>query len=310
MKSYTLTIKSEICRLPLKDNCCAAAELLGVICYGSHLKNNTLNIRVENATIAKRVFSLARIVTGRSGSLYKTEYNKKTIHTVQIAEADTLSEVLDMFGLVKCSRDLKSFVMLSVSTNFVDKQCCKQAFLRGAFLINGTSINPEKQYHLELSTTHRRLYKDTVNIMNELNLKSKFLNRNNRYLIYFKDSESIADFLGNIGATKCMLDYENVRIWKGMTNNMNRAINCEAANKSKSQNASSIHIQAIEKIERTIGLESLENGLREIAYLRIEYPDISLSELSNITGGNISRSGINHRLKKIIEISESIKEKE
>ena len=310
MKSYTSTIKSEICRLPLKDNCCAAAELLGVICYGSHLKNNTLNIRVENATVAKRVFSLARIVTGRTGSLYKTEYNKKTIHTVQIADIDTLSEVLNKFELIKCSRNMKNFVMLSVNTKFIDKQCCKQAFLRGAFLINGTSLNPDKQYHLELSTTHRRLYKDTVNVMNELNLNPKTFNRNNRYIMYFKDSESITDFLGNIGATKCMLEYENTRIWKGMTNNMNRAINCETANNAKIQRASLLQIQAIEKIGRTIGLESLENGLREIAYLRAEYPDISLSELSNITGGNISRSGINHRLKKIIEIAESIKEKE
>ncbi len=310
MKSYTLTIKSELCRLPLKDNCCAAAELLGVICYGAYLKNNSLNIRVENATVAKRVFSLARIVTGRSGSLYKSEFNKKNIHTVQIADIDTLTEVLDMYKLVKCSRNLKNFVMFSVDETFIEKQCCKQAFLRGAFLINGTSINPDKQYHLELSTRHRRLYKDTQAVLSDLNLNSKFLNRNNRFTIYFKDSESIADFLGNIGATKCMLEYENVRIWKGMTNNMNRAINCETANKTKIQKASSVHVQAIEKIARTIGLDSLENGLREIAYLRAEYPDISLSELSDLMGGNISRSGINHRLKKIIEISESIKEKE
>ena len=310
MKSYTSTIKSEICKLPLKDKCCASAELLGVICYGSHLKNNTLNIRVENATVAKKVFSLARLVTGRTGSLYKTEYNKKTVHTVQIADEDTLSDVLDKYELIKCSRDLKSFVMLSVNSKFVDNQCCKQAFLRGAFLINGTCVNPDKQYHLELSTTHRRLYKDTVNVMKELNLNSKFITRNNRYTMYFKDSESIADFLGNIGATKCMLEYENTRIWKGMTNNMNRAINCETANKTKIHNASAVQIQAIEKIERTIGLDSIENGLREVAYLRVEYPDISLTELSNITGGDISRSGINHRLKKIMEIAESIKEKE
>jgi len=310
MKSYTSILKSELCKLPLKDNCCASAELLGVICYGAYLKNNCLNIRVENASVAKRVFSLSRLVAGRTGSLFKTELNKKVLHTVQIADEDSLTDLLDKYHLIKCSKNLKNYVMFSVDEQFVEKQCCKQAFLRGAFLMNGTSINPDKQYHLELITRHRRLYKDTENILKELNLKPKFLSRNNNYLTYFKDSESIADFLGNIGATKCMLDYQNVRIWKDLTNNMNRAINCDTANKKRTQKASESQIEAIEKIARTIGLDTLESGLKEIAYLRVQYPDISLSELSSEMAEPISRSGINHRLKKLVEIADSIKEKE
>ena len=310
MKSYTSTIKAELCKLPLKDNCCAAAELLGVICYGSYLKNNCLNIRVENISVAKRVFSLSRLITRRTGSLYKTEFNGKVMHTVQIANEDNLSDLLDRYSLIKCSRNLKNYVLFSVEEKFIEKQCCKQAFLRGAFLISGSIINPDKQYHLEMSTNHRRLYKDTESLMKELYLKPKFLSRNNRFLMYFKDSEGISDFLGNIGATKSMLEYQNTRIWKDLTNNMNRAINCDTANKNRTRKASEIHIEAIEKIARTIGLDTLESGLKEIAYLRIEFPDISLSELSNEMTEPISRSGINHRLKKLVEIAESIKEKE
>jgi len=125
-----------------------------------------------------------------------------------------------------------------------------------------------------------------------------------------KLKQMTADFLGNIGATKCMLDYQNVRIWKDLTNNMNRAINCDTANKKRTQKASESQIEAIEKIARTIGLDTLESGLKEIAYLRVQYPDISLSELSSEMAEPISRSGINHRLKKLVEIADSIKEKE
>ena len=310
MKSFTSVIKAELCKLPLKDNCCAAAELLGVICYSSFLKNNSINVRVENISVAKRIFSLTKIITGNIPEIFKDKYNDKFINTIKIAQNEDVANLLNKFGLVKCNMEGKSFILFSVKERFVSNRCCKQAFLRGAFLVAGSCMNPDRQYHLELSTRHRHLHKDTENIIKELDMNPKLLNRNGVYTLYFKNSESIFDFLGNIGATKCMLDYQNVRILREISNNMNRAINCEEANRRKTELACDEQLDAIEKIEKHMGLDTLENSLREICYLRMDYPDYSLSELSLITKDKISKASLSRKLKKIIEIADKLEKKE
>lgn len=308
MKSFTSVIKSELCKLPLKDDCCAAAELLGVICYGGFIKNNSLNVRIENISVAKRIFSLSRIIFKRTPSIYKTEFNKKTFNVVCISDEENLEETLEFFKLVRISRNNKNFIMFSANEKFTGKYCCKQAFLRGAFLVAGTIADPDRQYHLEITTKHRHLYKDTQNVFNDIELNPKLFNRNGNYMLYFKDSESIFDFLGNIGATSNMLEYQNVRIMKEINNNMNRVINCETANFNKVLLACEGQLDAINKIAETIGLDSLDVNLRELCFIRLENPDMSLKEIVDLMNGKVSRSSINRRFKKIEEIAKSIKE--
>lgn len=307
MKSFTSVIKSELCKLPLKDDCCSAAELLGVICYGGYIKNNCLCVRIENISVAKRIYALTRIVFKRTPVIFKTQFNNKPFSVVEISNEEFLPETLEYFKLVKISRNLKNYIMYHVDESFVSKHCCVQAFLRGAFLVSGSISDPDIQYHLEITTKHRHIYKDSCNMFSLIELTPKLLNRNGNYMMYFKDSESIFNFLGNIGATNNMLEYQNVRILKEISNNMNRVINCETANFNKTLSACQGQIDAINKIESTIGIDSLDVTLKELCYLRLNNPDLSLKEISDLLEGKISKSSINRRFKKIEEIANSIK---
>jgi DNA-binding protein WhiA len=304
--SFSLTIKRELCKLPQKDRCCVLAELSGVVCFGAQIKDNTLSLRVENAAVAKRVFMLVRDGFGISPEILSSSAKRGTSYKVVIADSSLLHTVLEELGMLKNSHDMKNFVSFSVSENVVRDECCRRSFLRGAFLVSGSCSSPDKGYHLELATNRIRLIMDTVKILEELDITAKSITRKTNTVIYLKGSELISDFLGNIGAVNAMLEFENARIIKDVKNNINRVINCETANMTKAIDASMSQVKAIEKIKKLRGLESLEPSLREIATLRLENTEVTLKELGQMLEKPLSKSGVNHRLKKLEEIAESL----
>ncbi len=307
MASFTSAIKREICNLPLNSGCCNAAELLGVVCFGSVIRNNRLSVKTESFSVAKRIQEMTNEVFGHTPGCIAGQGLKKKFYTVEIADEDTLSDVLHSFSLIKNSHDMKNFVSFGIDGGFVEKECCRQAFVRGAFLISGSCISPETGYHLEITTNHRRLSKELSELLLLLEINAKIIQRNSNYVVYLKDSEKIYDFLGIIGATTAMMEFQQAKIYKNFVNRVNRSINCESANLDKSINAGTKQALLIEKIRDTIGLERLEPSLREIAILRLENKSASLTELAEMFSKPISRSGINHKLKKIERIAESLK---
>lgn len=190
----------------------------------------------------------------------------------------------------------------------ITDDCCYAAFLRGAFLACGTVTDPRKNYHLEFVVSHKKLCLDLMKLMEELSLTPKYIMRKGNHIIYFKDSESIEDVLTVIGASNAALEIMGIKIEKDVKNSVNRKLNFEMSNLSKTVNASTVQMAAIKKIISKHNVGWLPPNLREIAVLRIENPDVTLKELGEMLSVPLSRSGVNHRLKKLIEIAESIED--
>lgn len=177
--------------------------------------------------------------------------------------------------------------------------CCRRAYLRGAFLASGSISDPEKTYHVELTTRVPHLAHELKGIIGSYNLNAKVIKRKGYYLIYLKEGDHIVDFLNIIGAHSALLNMENIRILKDMRNSVNRIVNCETANLGKTVNASVRQINNIEYIRDNIGFKNLPRGLREIAELRLQYRDASLKELGEMLEPPLGKSGVNHRLRRL-----------
>lgn len=305
--SFTLKIKREICKKSPKDRQTAVAELVGVICFGANIKGDCLNVKIENAFVAKRIFSLVKECFGITPIIKASENKKKNMYFVEIARGDVALDILAQLGMVKNSHEMKDFVSFNINGNLVFDEETKIALLKGAFMLAGSCTSPEKGYHLEFATNKIKLCRELIKILESFEIFSKQIQRTSNYVIYIKDSEQISDFLGGIGATNAMAEFQDAVIVKGIRNEINRINNCEAANLEKSMDVGFKQAQAIEKIQRNIGLDFLESSLKEIALLRLENKSASLKELGEMMSKPLSKSGVNHKLKKLEEIASGIK---
>lgn len=181
----------------------------------------------------------------------------------------------------------------------------KKALIRGIFLGSGSINDPTKKYHLEILSKNKDVAQYIQNILKSFNIKAKILERNNT--IYIKEGEEISKFLAFIGAQKAVLKYEEIRVMREIRNNVNRQVNCETANLNKTISASVMQIEAINYLKKVKKYEELPTGLQEIAELRLEYPEMSLKDLGSLLEKTLGKSGVNHRLKKIIEIADEAK---
>ena len=183
----------------------------------------------------------------------------------------------------------------------------KKAYLRGAFLGGGSISDPEKNYHMEFVTNNEDYANSLRDLINSFGLNSKIVARKNSFVVYLKESEQISDLLSMIGAYQALLSLQSTKIVKEMRNNVNRIVNCETANLSKTVNAAVRQVENIKLIHNKIGISSLPENLQEIALLRVENEDMSLKELGEMLNPPISKSGVNHRLKKIEQIANDLK---
>ena len=181
----------------------------------------------------------------------------------------------------------------------------KKALIRGIFLGSGSINDPTKKYHLEILSKNKDVAQYIQNILKSFNIKAKILELNNT--IYIKEGEEISKFLAFIGAQKAVLKYEEIRVMREIRNNVNRQVNCETANLNKTISASVMQIEAINYLKKVKKYEELPTGLQEIAELRLEYPEMSLKDLGSLLEKPLGKSGVNHRLKKIIEIADEAK---
>ena len=187
-----------------------------------------------------------------------------------------------------------------------------RSYLRGAFLASGSVNNPEtSRYHLEIYSLYADHNAGILKMMNHFHLNARTVERRSGYIVYLKEAEKIADFLQVIGATNAMLKFEDIRIVRDMRNSVNRLVNCETANMNKTIDAAQKQIENINYLKDHVGLDNLPTKLREIAVLRLAHPDVSLQELgAMVPGGTISKSGVNHRLRKLNQIAEGYQQPE
>lgn len=293
--SFSKQVKNELLKIEYENSCCEKAMLYGMCIFGKSFSSYGVGIQTENEEISK---------------LYKKLILKYCNVKCQVKpSAHARSFTVMINDKAQCDKILKAFGhdgTGSLKINFSNFDCegCQKAFLAGAFLSCGTVSNPEKDYHLEFTVPYLNLSKSLVTLLSECDIAPKTANRKGYNIVYFKDSEAIEDCLYIMGASSAMFEMMNVEIVKDFRNKANRTANCETANIEKTVKASFEHISAIEKIKEKKGLDYLKSDLREIALLRIDNPEASLSDLARLAG--LSRSGINHRLKRIIEISKEL----
>ncbi|MBN8210043.1 DNA-binding protein WhiA [Bacillus sp. NTK071] len=306
--SFAADTKKELTQLESKP-CCARSELAalirmnGSISFGN--KQLILNIPTEHAAIARRIYTLIKRIYNYDVELLvrkKMRLKKNNVYIVRVSAK--ARELLEDLGIM----DNAFTFTRTISTDFTKKSCCKRSYLRGAFLAGGSINHPETSYHLEIFSMYEEHTESLCNLMNEFGLNAKMLERKKGYIVYIKEGEKITEFLSVVGAHQALLYFEDVRIMKDMRNSVNRIVNCETANLNKTVGAAFRQVENIRFIEKEVGLEILPDKLREIAVLRVKHQDVTLKELGEmVTGGAISKSGINHRLRKIDQIADKLR---
>ncbi|WP_078414252.1 DNA-binding protein WhiA [Priestia abyssalis] len=307
--SFASETKKELTNLEVKS-CCSKAELSALIRMNGSLsfsnRKLTLDIQTENAAIARRIYTLIKKSYDASVELLvrkKMRLKKNNVYIVRlIDQARVILEDL------KILNEDFSFIR-DISSELIKKKCCKRSYLRGAFLAGGSINNPEtSSYHVEIFSLYKEHNEALCELMNMFHLNGKTLERKKGFITYLKEAEKITEFLSVIGAHNALLRFEDVRIVRDMRNSVNRLVNCETANLNKTIGAAIRQVENIRLIEEVVGLDTLPEKLREIARLRVDYQDVTLKELGEmVSGGKISKSGINHRLRKIDEIADKIR---
>jgi len=309
--SFASRTKSELVSLNVSD-CCAKAELSALTRINGVLSISSNGMRIEfetqNAAIARRYVKLIRQLYNVQIDLLtrkQMRLNKANIYIIRISSYAEMIindlHLVDSYGIVK-----------GIHLELIENKCCQRAYLRGAFLASGSVNDPERSsYHLEISVIDHELAEDLKNLCNNFDLNARMIKRKKGYIIYIKESEKISDFLRVINATNAILEFEDVRILRDMYNSANRIRNCEIANLNKTWDAAREQIDNINLIINRFGLDILDNKLQEVALLRLNNPEASFSELAEIYYETyrkpISKSGLNHRFRKINEFAERIK---
>jgi DNA-binding protein WhiA len=314
--TFSSITKNEISKIVVTNKCCQLALLSALVKMTGTIQIHGINrigirLSTENASIARMVFSLlkscfeinTRVVVRKNSHL-----KKNNNYTLYIDSEMGSQEILKATGILQ-EGDKSIRLNHKLPHHLIKKSCCRKAYLRGVFLGGGSISDPEKTYHLELVTNNEDYAEDIKELLNHYELGAKVVMRKGNHVVYIKEGEHIVNFLNIIGAHNALMNLENVRIFKEMRNNVNRIVNCETANLDKTLNAASRQLENIKYIKDTIGLDKLPEGLAEIAELRLEYEEASLKELGEMISPVIGKSGVNHRLRKLDQIAENLKDR-
>ncbi len=304
--SFTSEIKKELMMMEAAT-CCSQSELAAIIRMNGLLSTvdkhtMALDIQTESAAIARQIFSLLKkVFTGQVHVIVRKKMKLKKNNVYIIRVKELVDVLLDRLAI---EYENDGFDQIHLQESFEHDEC-KRAYLRGAFLARGSINNPEtSSYHLEIFNLDQDHNHVLCSLLNDYELRARELQRRNGYIVYIKEAEKITEFLGIIGANNALFKFEDVRIVRDMRNSVNRLVNCETANLNKTISASVRQIECIKSIQRTSGLDVLPVKLREIAETRLQYPDVTLQEIGELLpSGKLSKSGVNHRLKKIEEIA-------
>lgn len=310
--SFAGDVKNEVVRKDGESVCCEQAELAaliwmgGTVFFGGH---GRLGIKfvTESASVARKVLrslkkeGLADTEVKVSRALRLKKNNSYELKSVP-------SELVGNF--LSRLEILREGILAEFPFNPPRKACCRKAWLRGAFLGGGSINRPEVEYHLELVTQNEGFADTLVHSLKSFGLVAGMTTRKQDFVVYLKEGDAVTSFLGIVGAHEALLEFENVRIVKGMRNQVNRLVNCETANLAKTVNAAVRQTEIIRWIARHGGLDTLPRALREVAELRLANPEATLQELVEILDGKISRSGMNHRLRALEKLGEEMRETE
>ena len=299
--SFSSRIKEELQEQIPSSRHCQLAELAAMtVCCGSIVKEgdaDRLTVNTENEFVARKYFTLA-------GKSLKVVFGVSTRAQSRSLTTETLEGQEALISALKLDNPIGK----RVDSRLYKGSCCKRACLRGYFLCCGSMSRPETGYHLEMALQSTETADQIIELMKAFSLEAKRVLRKKYHVVYLKDGEAIADFLKVIEAPRALMEFENTRIYKDMRSRVNRKVNCEAANISKTVTAAARQVEDIRLIDRMKGIDSLTPRLRQMAYLRLEEPEASLEELGKMFQPAIGKSGVNHRLRKLSEIAEELRQ--
>lgn len=286
--SFSGEVKEELAKHISPARHCQIAELAAILHFcGQYGRDEngfyTIGLQTENEAVVKKCFTIL----------------KKTFNI----ESGLALDRQKMDGILKKIGNLEE----PVSRILLKNSCCQRAFLRGAYLSVGSMSDPSKSYHLEFDCTDKAKAGQLQEIMRNFDIESKIILRKKYHVVYLKEGSGIVDLLNVCEAPVSLMNLENLRILKEMRNSVNRRVNCETANIAKTVNAAARQVEDIEYIKSHYGFQNLPAALREMAEIRLEYPDIPLKELGEYFNPPIGKSGVNHRLRKLGELAERLR---
>lgn len=294
--SFSAQTKAELCKLPISKRCCAVSEAYGVLLYCNMFTAEEIRIVTSSEDFAERLPKLFKKAFS-CGFDCRSEMDIKGKIVLSITDCATIARIFTAFG-----NEADSHFAHHINLAVLEESCCKASFLRGVFLAGGSITDPSKSYHLELVTDHMSVSREAFAILLDMGLYPKDASRGGNYITYFKQSSAIEDFFTLIGAPLAAMDIMSAKVEKDMRNKINRRVNCDSANADKIVLASEEQLDAIVAIEHGPGLESLPDKLREAALLRIANPEASLTDLAALAMPPVSKSCMNHRLRKLLEL--------
>ena len=313
--SFSKEVKEELSRqLPSARHCCIA-ETAAIISLCGHVKISSqdrfsVKIHTENIAVARKYFTLLKKTFNIVAeiTIRQNAYLKKgRTYTITVNNHEEAVKILTTCKLLDDGDIVEN---MSVYDNTVImNSCCKRAFVRGAFIASGSISTPEKFYHFEIVCNSYDKAVQLSDLIKSFDIESKIVERKKYYVVYIKDGAGIVDILNVMEAHVALMDLENVRILKEMRNSVNRKVNCETANLNKTVAAAVKQTMDIKYIQDTVGLSILPEALRQLAEIRLDNPDVSLKELGALLDPPVGKSGVNHRLRKISEISKNLQEK-
>ena len=296
MQSFSYKAKAELCRTAVQRLCCARAECYGVLLYCNTFTMQEVRIITENPEFAARLPRLFHRAFGVRFDRLPMEETPGSKLIFQITDPDKLRRIVDTLGY-----DPRQALVLHVNFAMLEEDCCRMSFLRGAFLAGGSVTDPEKRYHLELSTSHVQASREVSALLQEMGFLPRSVMRSGSAVIYFKQSEHIEDLLTTLGAPVAATEIMTAKVDKEIRNGANRAMNCDMANVNKTLDAVAAQQEAIKKLESAGQLDKLPEKIQETARLRLQNPELPLAQLAALFDPPISKSCLNHRIRKIME---------
>lgn len=312
--SFSSRVKEELKKQESPARHCCIAEFAALFALAGQVKESGngdiyIKIQTENLTVAQKSYILLKkTFRARIDVMVRHNFQSGTgSYFLFVSRKHDVYNILQAVKVIS-GKEKQWGSLTGIHSLLVQNTCCKRAFLRGAFMAAGSVSDPEKAYHLEIAVLSEKLALQIRTVISSFMIDAKIVKRKKYYVVYVKEGSQIVDFLNVAGAHTALMDFENIRIVKEVRNSVNRHVNCETANISKTVNAAARQIEDIKYIQCNKGFGKLTEGLKEIAMLRLEYPESSLQELGMMLNGPIGKSGVNHRLRKLSDIANQMRE--
>lgn len=311
--SFSAEVKDELSRHISSARHCQIAEIAAMTAMCAEIiqhENGEFSIKLstENDSVVRKYFTLLE----KTFNIYAENHHnyddikKGSTYTIHIDDQDTCIRILQTLKLYENHTYSEQDEL--VNPILIQQTCCRRTFIRGAFLASGSISDPKKFYHFEIVCTSQKKAEQLRDVINSFDVDSKIIQRKKYFVVYIKEGTHIVDILNIMEAHVSLMQLENVRILKEMRNSVNRQVNCETANLNKTVEAAVKQSRDIEYIRDTIGLDGLKAGLKEVAYARLENPDMNLKDLGMLLSPPVGKSGVNHRLRKLSEMAEHLRD--